>query len=250
LTERILNLWQQSSGVFMRGLLVTLRFSAMTVLMGTVFGSLVCLLKMSMWRPLGGIGTALDKKNGDLSAPRGRVLEAMLEFRPFNLIATAYIEVIRGTPLLLQLYFFVFGLPAVGIKLEESLAVLIALIVNSSGYVAEIMRSGIQAVDRGQTEAARSLGLNGTQTMMKIVLPQAIKNILPSLANEFVMIVKETSLLSTFFIGDIMTQYKVISGARYLTIEPLIIIGIIYFVVTFTLSKLVALYERRLAASD
>ena len=102
------------------------------------------------------------------------------------------------------------------------------------------------AVDKGQTEAARSLGLNYQQTLRKVVLPQAIKNILPALCNEFVTIVKASSLASTFFAGDIMTQYKTINSITYLAIEPLIVSGIIYFVLGFTLSKAVAALERRM----
>lgn len=218
--DTILNLAVKYSGVFLKGLEITLIYSALTVILGTVFGSLVCLLKMSKYKPLGWI-------------------------------ATAYIELIRGTPLLLQLYFFYFGIPQmIGVDIPKEYSILFALVINSSGYVAEIIRAGIQAVDRGQTEAARSLGLNAVQTMTKIVLPQAVKNILPSLANEFVMVIKETSLASTFFVGDLMSQYKTLNASLYLTIEPLIIVGVIYFVVTFTLSKIIAVYERRLAASD
>ena len=104
---------------------------------------------------------------------------------------------------------------------------------------------------KGQTEAARSLGLNARQTMLKIVFPQAVKNILPALCNEFVSIIKETSLASTFFVGDLMTTYKTINGVTYLSIEPLgILVGIIYFLLTFTLSKGIAVLERRLKTSD
>ena len=122
----------------------------------------------------------------------------------------------------------------------------IALALNSAAYVSELVRSGIQAVDKGQTEAARSLGMNKTQTMVKVVLPQAVKNILPAIGSEFVSIIKETSMASTFFVGDLMTQYKTINGTMYLAIEPLIIVSIIYFVLGFVLSKGVAVIERRM----
>jgi ABC-type amino acid transport system permease subunit len=128
--------------------------------------------------------------------------------------------------------------------------VTVALVLNSAGYVSEIIRAGIQAVDNGQTEAARSLGLNSSQTMTHIVFPQAIKNILPALCNEFVTVIKETSLASTFFVGDLMTTYNTIKGITYLSLEPLIVIGVIYFILTFTLSKAIAVLERRLKASD
>lgn len=135
-------------------------------------------------------------------------------------------------------------------SIDKTFSILLALCLNSGAYVAEIIRAGISAVDKGQTEAARSLGLNYRQTMIKVIFPQAIKNILPALCNEFVSVIKETSLASTFFVGDLMTQYKTINGATYLSIEPLIIIGVIYFVLTFTLSKAIAVLERRLKTSD
>lgn len=188
----------------------------------------------------------------------GAILGAMLafmrrsRFKPVSLLATAYVEVIRGTPLLLQLYFFYFILPELfqPLNLSKFACVSIALVINSSAYVCEIVRAGIQAVDYGQTEAARTLGLNARQAMTRIVLPQAVKNILPALGNEFVTVIKETSLASTFFVGDLMTQYSIIKGSMYLVIEPLIVVGIIYFIMTFTLSKLIGVLERRLQVSD
>lgn len=213
-------------GLFVEGTANTLLYSAITVAMGVVLGSLLALMRLSKWK----IGSV----------------------HPLSAIATAYVEIIRGTPLLLQLYLFYFLLPMLipALQTGKVLSCLLALCLNSGAYVAEIIRAGIRAVDKGQTEAARSLGLNARQTLQKVVFPQAIKNILPALCNEFVSVIKETSLVSTFFVGDLMTQYKTISGAVFLSIEPLIIIGIIYFFLTFTLSKGIAVLERRLHTSD
>lgn len=206
--------------MFFNGLKITLLLAVIAVAGGAVIGSIMCLLRMS-------------------------------SFSPMKWLAGLYIEVIRGTPLLLQLYFFYFLLPKlIGVDISKFTSISIALIINSSAYVAEIVRSGIQAVDKGQTEAARSLGLSKSTTMIKIIMPQAIKNILPALGNEFVMVIKETSLASTFYVGDLMTQHKALSGALYMTIEPLIIVGVIYFVLTYTLSKVISAFERRMAVSD
>ena len=221
LGEKLIGLLRVYNGLFVKGIWMTLLLSALTVGIGVVLGSLIALLKMSKVKPL-------------------------------SWIATIYIEIIRGTPLLLQLYLFYFVVPG-AVKLfsmSEFTSVATALALNSAAYVAEIIRAGIQSVDRGQTEAARSLGMTKRHTMWRIVFPQAVKNILPSLCNEFIMVIKETSLASTFFIGDLMTQYKVINGITYLAFEPLIIVGVIYFVMTFILSKFVAAYERRLKISD
>ena len=206
---------------FVNGLGTTLLLALISVSVGCLIGALVAIMRLSKSKVLGGI-------------------------------ATVYTEIIRDTPLLLQLYFFYFLLPDLlpALKLSKFTCIAIALIFNSGAYMSEIFRSGIQSIDRGQTEAARSLGLSASQTMLRIVLPQAFKNVLPAMCNEFVAITKETSLASTFYVGDLMTQYQTISGKTYLVIEPLIIIGVIYFVVTFVMSKLVAVLERRLKSGD
>lgn len=111
---------------------------------------------------------------------------------------------------------------------QKFLCIAIALICNSAAYVSEVIRSGLQSVDAGQTEAAMSLGMNSFQRTWYILVPQALKTILPALGNEFIMIVKDTSLASTFFVGDLMTQYLIVRGASYLPLEPLVIVGVIY----------------------
>lgn len=217
----IQNLLTRYGMSFVNGLGTTLLLALISVAVGCLIGALVAIMRLS----------------------RSKVLGA---------VATVYTEVIRDTPLLLQLYFFYFLLPDLlpAMKLSKFTCIAVALIFNSGAYMSEVFRSGIQSIDRGQTEAARSLGLSASQTMIRIVLPQAFKNVLPAMCNEFVAITKETSLASTFYVGDLMTQYQTISGKTYLVIEPLIIIGVIYFVVTFTMSKLIAALERRLKTDD
>ena len=174
-----------------------------------------------------------------------------VRFKPLNWLCIAIVEVVRGTPILLQLYVGYFLVPKIlPFEVSEFASVAVALCINSGCYVSEIFRSGIQAVDKGQTEAARSLGLNGRQTMFRIILPQAIKNILPALGNEFIMIIKETSLASTFFVGELMTAYLKVKGNTFLAMECMTIVGVIYFVLTFILSKLLGVFERRLKAND
>jgi len=220
--ENIVKIMVKYWDVFLiKGLSITISLSIIAVFFGAILGALLALGKMSRFKLLRGI-------------------------------ITAFIEVIRGTPILLQLYLFYFILPMAfpALNIETYPSIAIALVVNSSAYVSEVIRSGIQAVDKGQTEAARSLGLNKTQTMLKVVLPQAVKNILPALGNEFIMIIKETSLASTFFVGDLMTSYLTVRGATFLAIESLFIVGVIYFVLTFALSKLVGVYENKLKNAE
>ena len=217
MAENILRVLNEYSGLFIQGIGYTLLLAFIAVTCGTILGTFVALLKMSS--------------------------NVVLSF-----IGTSYIELFRNTPLLLQLYIFMFLLPEIGINLSPFAAVSVGRVLNTTAYISEIIRSGIQSVDHGQTEAARSLGLSHVQTLRMVVLPQAMRNILPALANEFVTDIKETSLASTFFVGDLMTTYRTVNGATFLTLEPLFIAGVIYFVLSFTLSKLVAYLERRLRA--
>ena len=217
MAENILRVLNEYSGLFIQGIGYTLLLAFIAVTCGTILGTFVALLKMSS--------------------------NVVLSF-----IGTSYIELFRNTPLLLQLYIFMFLLPEIGINLSPFAAVSVGLVLNTTAYISEIIRSGIQSVDHRQTEAARSLGLSHVQTLRMVVLPQAMRNILPALANEFVTDIKETSLASTFFVGDLMTTYRTVNGATFLTLEPLFIAGVIYFVLSFALSKLVAYLERRLRA--
>lgn len=201
-----------------KGLSTTLALSAIAVFFGAIIGTLLAFGKMGKSRILRGI-------------------------------ITAYAEIIRGTPSLLQVYvgYFVVPLLLPSLNVSTYASVAIALTINSSAYVSEVIRSGIQAVDKGQTEAARSLGLTRSQAMIKVVLPQAVKNILPALGNEFITIIKETSLASTFFVGDLMTSYLTVNGKEFLPLQCLLIVGIIYFILTFILGRGVSALERRLS---
>lgn len=201
-----------------KGLSTTLALSAIAVFFGAIIGTLLAFGKMG----------------------KGRILRGII---------TAYVEIIRGTPSLLQVYvgYFVVPLLLPSLNVSTYASVAIALTINSSAYVSEVIRSGIQAVDKGQTEAARSLGLTRSQAMIKVVLPQAVKNILPALGNEFITIIKETSLASTFFVGDLMTSYLTVNGKEFLPLQCLLIVGIIYFILTFILGRGVSALERRLS---
>ncbi len=194
--------------------------AGVTVMCGTVLGMVIAFLRMS-------------------------------RFAPAKMLSSCYIELLRGTPVLLQLYFFWLVLPKIiNMDFSDTACVVIALIINSSAYISEIIRAGISAVDTGQWEAAKSLGLSSFNMLRKIIVPQAVKNILPALCNQFIAMVKETSLASIFFVGELTTSYKSVQSMTYLALQPLIISGVIYFVVTFILSRVVSLVERRLTVSD
>ena len=217
----MIKIWQKYWHLFLlEGLKNTLILTAISVAMGTVLGALIALMRMSKCKPV-------------------------------TWLAGIYIEILRGTPILVQLYFFWIGLPKlIPFELSNTACILVALIINASAYIAEIIRAGIGAVDKGQWEAAMSIGLSSRNIMQHVILPQAVKNILPALCNEFISTVKGTSLASVFFVGELTTSYKTVQSATFLALPSLVIAGIIYFTVNFVLSKLLKILERRLMASD
>lgn len=215
--ELFLENWQ----IFLKGAIGTLQYAAIAVLIGSLFGAIFAMFRL--------------QKN------------------PFlRWIAVVYITVIRGTPLLVQMYIAYYFIPIAFPSLNvfsKSQFVVMALVLNSAAYVAEIFRSGILAVDEGQFEAAASLGLRKWYSFRYIILPQAIKNILPSLANEYITMIKETSLAGTMMLYELMYT-KVIFANKYIVWQPLFIVAAIYLALTLVLSYGVSILERRLAQSD
>ena len=179
-------------------------------------------------------------------------------------VASSYIEFIRGTPLLVQLFIIYYGLPNLGIHFPEIpvlnwllgtssadfTAGVITLAVNSTAYLAEIFRAGIQAIDKGQMEAARSLGMPHWMAMVYIIIPQAFRNILPALGNEMVVLIKESSIVSVIGIHELTYNADTVRGNTFKPFEPLLVSALLYFMMTFPLSKLLAYIERRMRAGD
>lgn len=211
----------------------TILLAALAVLLGTAIGLVMALMKLSR-----------------RSVPR--------------FIATAYIEFIRGTPLLVQLFIIYYGLQAVGIRFPDVpwisrvlginfadfMAGVVTLGINSGAYVGETFRAGIQAVDKGQMEAARSLGMPRGMAMRHIIIPQAVRNILPALGNEFVVVIKESSIVSIIGLADLMYKADTVRGNTFQPFEPLLVAALMYFMMTFPLSKLLAHVERRMRTGD
>lgn len=205
---------------YITGIKITLLLSFLSLIIGGTLGALISLLRLSK-----------------------------VKFLRF--IASVYIEVVRGIPMLVMISLVFFGSYVLsGVDLNAFISTLIAVSLNSAAYVAEIVRSGIQSIDKGQTEASRSLGISQSQTMRHVIFPQAIKNILPALANEFVTLIKETSVASTIGLAELMFASKTVQSASYQPFKPLVIVAVIYFILTFTLSQLIGLFERRLAHND
>jgi polar amino acid transport system permease protein len=182
------------------------------------------------------------------------------KFNPLSFIATAYVEVMRSTPAIVQIFIIYYGifsmikLPSFVIfgfiKFERFFPGVVALGLNSGAYLCEIIRSGIQSIDGGQTEAARSLGMTQVQNLRYIILPQALKNCLPAIANEFVVIIKESSITYTIGVQDIMSAVNAVKGATFVIIEPLLVATAIYFCLCFPTSKVIAYFERRMSRGD
>ncbi|HFZ5632734.1 TPA: ABC transporter permease subunit [Staphylococcus aureus] len=205
---------------FLKGIKITILISLIGVALGSILGAFVALMKLS-------------------------------KIKIISWIASIYIEILRGTPMLVQVFIVFFGITAaLGLDISALVCGTIALVINSSAYIAEIIRAGINAVDKGQMEAARSLGLNYRQTMKSVIMPQAIKNILPALGNEFVTLIKESSIVSTIGVGEIMFNAQVVQGISFDPFTPLIVAAALYFVLTFVLTRIMNMIEGRLNASD
>ncbi|MBR6444459.1 MAG: amino acid ABC transporter permease [Firmicutes bacterium] len=209
------------------GVGTTLEITAFAVIMGLVLGLVIALMKMSKLRVLRGIGSV-------------------------------YVEILRGTPLLVQALIWYNGLPALiqglgGDFTWRGTGVLVGIIacgINSSAYVAEIIRAGLQAVDQGQTEAARSLGLSQRKTMRFVIIPQAIRIILPAMGNEFITLIKETAVLSVIAIEEITRKGVLWASQSWNFWEAYLGVAIVYLCLTIPLSRVVAYAERRMAVSD
>ena len=196
--------------------ITTLKVSLIALLVGLILGIVVCLAKIST-------------------------------YKVFNILATIYVEIIRNTQNIEQIKIIYFALPEVGISFTPFMSAIIALSINSGAYVSEIFRSGILAIDKVKMEAGRSLGISYFQTMKLIFLPQALKNSLPSLGNEFISLVKESSIVYFVGVADIMFTANTVKNATYQTFGPYLVAAAIYFVITSILSLLVKRLEKKLA---
>ena len=222
--EFILNFIEDNRWTYIvDGLIITLIVTIFAVLFGVLLGFLIAIVR-----------TTHDKTG---------------KLKILNAICKVYLTVIRGTPVVVQLmiiYFIIFG----SVDISKVLVAIIAFGINSGAYVAEIFRSGIMSIDNGQFEAGRSLGFNYAQTMMYIIMPQAFKNVLPTLCNEFISLLKETSVSGYIALQDLTKGGDIIRSRTYDAFMPLIAVALIYLAMVMIFTKLVSLLERRLRNSD
>ena len=209
---------------FLKGAGITLQLAVITVLLGSLLGLLVAILRRS-------------------------------HIKPLQWLMNAYIAFIRGTPLLVQTLLMVYGiLPNIAgllnIKMSKLVMCNIALIINSGAYMAEIIRSGIQSIDAGQGEAAATLGLSSGQSLLYIVLPQAVKVALPAMGNEFIAIIKESSIMYAVGVYELTYEANRMASTNFFYIETMLIAASLYFVLTYAVSQLLSVLERRMRRGD
>ncbi|WP_413380217.1 amino acid ABC transporter permease [Alkalihalobacillus sp. 1P02AB] len=201
------------------GIWVTLKFVSVSLIIGLALGIVLSVMKIS-------------------------------RFKVLRWSADIYTSIFRGTPLILQLSLFYFAPPQFGIPISAYVAGVLAFGLNSSAYVSEIIRAGIEAVDKGQKEAAMALGVSNRQMMINIILPQAFKNILPALFNEFINLTKESAIVSTIAVTDLMRRAQIVNAQLHRYFETLLFIGLIYYLLVMGLTVLGRLLERRLKRGD
>ncbi|MGG3739100.1 amino acid ABC transporter permease [Aeribacillus pallidus] len=206
---------QEYAPFFFKGVLLTIGLSIAAILIGSILGLVIGLGKMSSYK--------------------------IIRF-PFEW----YINIFRGTPLFVQILLIHFGvLPLLMENPKPILSAIVSLSLNAAAYIAEIFRAGIQSIDRGQTEAARSLGMTKVQAMIYIILPQALKRMIPPFGNEFIVLIKDSSLVSIIAAPELMYWGRAAQGQYYRVWEPYLTVAIIYLILTLSLSKLLHYVERR-----
>ncbi|ETP67503.1 arginine ABC transporter permease [Planococcus glaciei] len=204
----------------LEGIWVTLKFVFFAIILGSILGTILALFKIGSIKPL-------------------------------RWFADAYTSIFRGTPLILQLMIIYYSIPQLtGYDISPFLSAILAFGLNSSAYISEIIRAGIQAVDKGQMEAAQALGVPYRAMMTDIILPQALKNILPALMNEFITLTKESAIVSTIGYLDLMRRAQVVGSDLFRNFEPLLFVGLIYWCLVMGLTVIGRMFERRLKQSD
>ena len=213
-------LMAQAMPLLLTGAAVTVQITALSVLIGIIIGLFVGIARISTYRVV-------------------------------HLIAAVYVDFLRGTPLLVQIFLVYFALPVVtGQRIDPFVAAIAACSINSSAYVAEIFRAGIQSIDAGQMEAGRSLGMTWAQTMRYIIVPQAARRVIPPLGNEFIALLKDSSLVSVIGFEELTRRGQLIIARTYASLEIWLCVAIIYLVMTVSISRLVAWLERRYKIDD
>ncbi|MCY6960590.1 amino acid ABC transporter permease [Clostridium brassicae] len=211
-----INVLKEMLPILLKGSIMTIELTVISVILGSVIGIFISLLKLS-------------------------------HFKVISKIASFYTWLLRGTPMLLQLFAFYYGLPFVGVELDPMQAAIIGLSLNSGAYMAEIIRGGIISIDKGQFEACKALGFTYMQTMKRVILPQTFKNIIPAVGNEFITMLKDTSLVSVIAMTELMRTAQLQLSATARPVEALFITGVLYLLMTTIFTTIFGGFEKKLS---
>lgn len=226
--ETSLGIFTKYSVLFFNGVKITL----LLAITGTVFGLIIGLF-------VGAIrAITLEERSSKLAKAGKKVLDYIL---------TVYIEFFRGTPMMVQSFFMYYGLKSAGVNWTPIVAGIVIISINTGAYMSEIVRSGIQSVDKGQMEGARSVGMSHLQTMFYIIIPQAIRNSFPSIINEFIVNIKDSSVLNVIAVNDLYFQGSSVAGSVFKYTETFFVVAMIYLCLTYPTSKILGFIEKRLA---
>lgn len=227
--DRIAGIFFNNWPFFLRGAINTVIISLIATLIGFVIGLIV------------GIIRTVPKQK----TPGKRVLQTVV-----GALTSLYIEVFRGTPMMVQAMVIFYGVPLfTGIQLDRMLAALFIVSINTGAYMAEVVRGGILSVDKGQYEAAKAIGMNHVQTMIYVVLPQAIRNILPATGNEFIINIKDTSVLNIIGVSELFFQTRTVAGVNFMYFETYFITSLIYLFMTYTITRILRVIEKKMDGS-
>ena len=239
----VLFLLDEYGSLFLRGTGMTLLIALTGTIMGFVIGLLVAIVR-----------TTEPPRSRDIrckdNAERAWLMIQRALLAAVKLLMNVYIQVFRGTPMIVQAVVIYYGAQYAGIKMDTTFAAIFIISINTGAYMAEIIRGGIVSVDKGQFEAAHAIGMTHWQTMVNVVLPQAIRNILPSVGNEFIVNIKDSSVLNVISVTELFFQAKSAAGTYYRYFEVYFIIAVIYLILTLSVSKILALIERKMDGPD
>lgn len=228
--EWIMRIFENNWPMFLRGAMITLVVSIIGTIIGTIIGLLVGIVRT-------------------IPVPEKGAKKVFLGI--INWILAAYIEFFRGTPMIVQAMVIYYGSAlAFGINIDRMVAALFIVSINTGAYMSEIVRGGIISIDKGQFEAAQAIGMTHFQTMINVILPQVVRNILPATGNEFVINIKDTSVLNVISVSELFFQTKTVAGNNFRYFETFFITCIIYFIMTFTITRILRAVERKLDGPD
>ncbi|MCG7334583.1 amino acid ABC transporter permease [Sporosarcina sp. ACRSM] len=224
--QMIINNWP----MFLRGAGMTLLISVIGTIIGAIIGLLAGVIRT-------------------IPVPERRAKRILL--KTVNVILTSYIEFFRGTPMIVQAMVIFYGSAlAFGIDMDRTIAAIVIVSINTGAYMAEFVRGGVMSIDKGQFEAAHAVGMNHVQTMLNVVLPQVIRNILPATGNQFIINIKDTSVLNVIGVTELYFQTKTVAGISFKYFEPFFVACILYFVMTFTVTLILRYFERKLEGPE